>query len=455
MHALGRVSDLTTKTVRRKGRGAKHNQAPQLVVAYSSDVNALGRRWPLGEETCVIGRRADGRGRIEDPALSRQHFRVQPETNGTSSLVDLGGSNGTFINGVRVTAPQPLRGQEIISAGDTLFVVDAAPPRDELPRKGNLQTDIPQILGASLSADAIRSSLGTVATEPGNVLVLGATGTGKELAAQAIHALSDRAGHIVATNCAAIPKDLAESELFGHVKGAFTGADSHRDGYFVRANGGTLFLDEIGELPEPVQAKLLRVIETGEVTPVGASASVKVDVRIVAATLRNLAETAFRKDLFARLGDWVLRLPDLKDRRADILTLFDHFSGSPWPRRYDADVAEALLLYPWPMNVRELSKVAARTRALTEGRDIEVYDLPGAFETLVPHRLEFQDDEPDEPADLQIAQIPGLPPRAELEGLLAETKGNVKEAAIRRQWHRTQLYRWIKRYGIDPARFRA
>jgi DNA-binding NtrC family response regulator len=454
MHALLQVSDLTTKTVRRKGRSAKHAQAPQLVVAYSADVDAIGRRWQLDEEICLVGRRAEGRGRIDDPALSRQHFRIQPETNGRLTLVDLGGSNGTFVDGVRVLAPLPLRGQEVISAGDTLFIVDAAMARDELPRKGNVEAHIPQILGASLGAQAIRSSLGTVAQEAGNVLVLGSTGTGKELAAQAIHALSDRTGDIVATNCAAIPKDLAESELFGHVKGAFTGADSSRDGYFVRADGGTLFLDEVGELPEPVQAKLLRVLETGEVTPVGASASVKVDVRVVAATLRNLSETAFRKDLFARLGDWVLRLPDLKDRRADILTLFDHFSGSPPQRRYDADVAEALLLYEWPMNVRELAKVAARTCALTEGRDIEVYDLPASFESLVPHRLEFQEEEPDEPANPDIAQIPGLPPRSELETLLAETKGNVKEAALRRDWHRTQLYRWIKRSGIDTARFR-
>lgn len=233
------------------------------------------------------------------------------------------------------------------------------------------------------------------------VLVLGETGTGKELFAEAIHAASPRTGKpFIAVNCGAIPPELANSELFGHKKGAFTGATSERKGHFQEASGGTLFLDEVGDLPLGTQVRLLRVLQSGEVTPLGQSASVKVNTRIIAATHRDLgadiAAGRFREDLFHRLAVGILRLPPLRERVGDMDLLIDHFlalinadaQGRPETQNKEISLnaRNILLRHPWPGNVRELYHTLLRAAIWSTGpeigvRDVEAAVLPAMFKT--------------------------------------------------------------------------
>ncbi|MEE4608138.1 MAG: sigma-54 dependent transcriptional regulator [Desulfobacteraceae bacterium] len=227
------------------------------------------------------------------------------------------------------------------------------------------------------------------------VLICGESGTGKELVAQAIHQTGIRSnGPLVAVNCGSIPENLLESELFGYRKGAFTGAEHNKEGLFQRAAGGTLFLDEIGEMPASLQVKLLRVLQEGEVRPVGGLNPQKTDVRILAATARNLAQEVarggFRQDLFYRLNVLMIELPPLRDRLADVPLLCRHFIARCNRRlgRAVQDVtpeAMAILLrHPWPGNVRELENVIERAVVLAEGAQIEVGDLPPALRGRAP-----------------------------------------------------------------------
>jgi len=236
------------------------------------------------------------------------------------------------------------------------------------------------IIGRSPAIRAVLDVLFLAAPTDATVLIEGETGTGKELVAKALHRLSRRArGPLVAVNCAALPETLAESELFGHAKGAFTGADKPRAGRFREADGGTLFLDEIGEMPLALQAKLLRVIQEGEVQPLGVDKPQSVDVRLVAATNRNLGELAaegkFRSDLYYRLNVVPLGLPPLRDRREDVGTLAGHFLRGTG-RKFSAEAMASLERYPWPGNVRQMENVVARLKVLKPEGDFQLADLP-------------------------------------------------------------------------------
>src|SRR6266446_4023118 len=236
------------------------------------------------------------------------------------------------------------------------------------------------IIGRSPAIRAVLEVLFLAAPTDATVLIEGETGTGKELVAKALHRLSRRArGPFVAVNCAALPETLVESELFGHAKGAFTGADKPRAGRFREADGGTLFLDEIGEMPLALQAKLLRVIQEGEVHPLGVDKPQSIDVRLVAATNRNLGELAsagkFRSDLYYRLNVVPLGLPPLRDRREDLAALVGHFSRGTG-RKFSAEAMASLERYPWPGNVRELENVVARLKVLKPEGDFQLADLP-------------------------------------------------------------------------------
>lgn len=255
------------------------------------------------------------------------------------------------------------------------------------------------IIGRSKHFLAMMDIVGRVADSPMPVLITGETGTGKGLVARAIHAEGPRAtGPFVAVNCAAIPEALLESELFGHVRGAFTGATQDRPGLFVEADGGTLFLDEIGELALSLQAKLLHAIESGKVRPVGAQKEQALSVRIIAATNRDLRHAAregsFREDLRYRLDVVTIEVPPLRQRRDDVLPLLNHFleaakinhPQSP-VRRFSAAALEYLLQYGWPGNVRELENAVQRVVMLGRGEEVQVSDLPHAI-------LEYPSAEP-------------------------------------------------------------
>ena len=246
------------------------------------------------------------------------------------------------------------------------------------------------VLGTSPRIREIFDLLALVAPSEATVLLLGETGTGKELVAQAIHRNSPRvAGPFVAVNCAALPEALLESELFGHERGSFTGATNRRDGRFVMAHQGTLFLDEVGELTLPIQAKILRVLQAREFEPLGSTRTVKVDVRIIAATNRDLEkmvrEGRFREDLFYRLNVFPVVLPPLRERQEDLPALAEFFLrkfGEKNRREGIAlapEVLEAFRRYPWPGNIRELENVMERAVIVCQGDTITVEHLPPAF----------------------------------------------------------------------------
>jgi two-component system response regulator AtoC len=284
------------------------------------------------------------------------------------------------------------------------------------------------------------------------VLLTGESGTGKEVLARAIHAQSGRRDEaFVAVNCGAIPENLLESELFGHAKGAFTGADRARRGLFVEAHGGTLFLDEIGEMPPPLQVKLLRVLQEEEVRPVGESKPRSVDVRVIAATARDLeadvAQGRFREDLFYRLNVVRLVVPALRERQADVPLLVDHFLarfrrtlGRP-VRGVSDEALDKLVRYRWPGNVRELENVIERAMILARGDHIEVSELP--------HNVV---NDPGEggtsPGDLSLKRGRRAAETELIRRALAATDGNRTHAAkLLEISHRALLYK-IKEYGI-------
>ncbi|HET9334736.1 MAG TPA: sigma-54 dependent transcriptional regulator [Gemmatimonadota bacterium] len=305
-------------------------------------------------------------------------------------------------------------------------------------------------------AETIRRAGSTDAT----VLVTGESGTGKELAARALHAESRRAGSpFIALNCSALPGELIESELFGHVKGAFTGADRDRAGVFEAADGGTLFLDEVGDLAPSAQAKLLRAVEERRVTPVGTTASRPVDVRLVAATNRPLDEMAargeFREDLLYRLQVVTLRLPPLRERRADIPALAVHFVAE-LAGRYDRPVRSlsaaarrALVAYDWPGNVRELRNVLERAVVLAETEEIDVTALPprmtGATSALGPVDAALADLPYTEARDRAMDAFE----RSFLAAALERHGGNVSATARSLGLHRQSLQKILRR--LDPT----
>jgi two-component system NtrC family response regulator len=247
-----------------------------------------------------------------------------------------------------------------------------------------------EMVGQHRAMQRVRALIEKVAPTNSTVLVLGETGTGKELVARAVHNLSERAdAPFVAVNCGALPETLIESELFGHQKGAFTGADQSRTGLFEVANGGTLFLDEIGELPKSMQAKLLRVLETGEIRRVGANESFRIDVRIVCATHRNLAQMVaageFREDLLYRINTFEIQLPPLRDRVDDIPELARHLMSRYRPEAakcellFDELALEALRSHVWPGNIRELANVVEHASIICDRFPVRTEHLPRSF----------------------------------------------------------------------------
>ncbi len=353
--------------------------------------------WVVDHEV-LIGREADANAGIrlaDDAKASKQHARLRPSA-GALELVDLGSKNHTYVNGQQVSK-ELLRDGSVVRVGNSLFVlrwerpsvVDA--PRADKPLHERL-------LGRSQEVRSLRHSLSVAARSGEPVLLTGPTGTGKELGAAAIHALSSRSSRpLVAVNCAAIPHGAAESALFGHRRGAFTGAERDHDGYFKQADGATLLLDEVGELPLEIQAKLLRTLQPAHSGPAmppnrnllrvqsyGGQSEFQVDVRIIAAThdlRRAVSEGKFREDLLQRLSVLPVRFPALSTRREDILPLVQHYlnlaNPADRPHRLSARLGELLLLYPWPGNVRELENLCKRLRSLLPSAAvIDLTDLP-------------------------------------------------------------------------------
>lgn len=441
-----------------------------LLVVLECDRPLAGssRHSLRGIDEVVLGRGDDRRAvregnrlRIELPSawMSATHARIRRE-GGAFHLEDLGSRNGTRVGGTTV-AHVVLADGDMVELGHTLLLFREAlhsPPGAPLdldtrsappPSSHGMRTIIPAL---AAEMDAIER----IATSKVPVLLRGETGTGKEVVARAVHALSKRTGEFVAVNCGAIPESLVESQLFGHAKGAFSGAVRDAPGFVRASSGGTLFLDEVGDLPLPSQAALLRVLQEGEVVPVGATRPEPVDLRVLAATHQPLealaARGAFRRDLLARLDGYSFGLAPLRERREDIGIIVDDLLREVAPNaaerlRLSPEVGRALLRYEWPLNVRELRHCLARAAALAgDGEVLERNHLPAAVAQAL-------DEAPGSPGDRSEATHDERL-REQLERLLVQHEGNVAEVARALGKARMQVHRWMKRFAIDPKRYR-
>lgn len=395
----------------------------------------------LGDRPIFLGRERGLEFRLDDPKASRRHARVYLE-RGRVKVEDLNSANGTFLDGHRIDRGE-LRPGAKLRIGASEFVL-----RDATRGIGGAKGPFERlgILGRSKAMQALEKTLGKFAQSELPVLLEGESGSGKEALALAVHRLSPRApGPYVVVDCTLLSPEHLRSELFGHVKGAFTGAEKDRAGAFVRAQGGTLFLDEIGELPLDLQPQLLRVLESQEVRPLGAGSAQKVSVRVVSATHRNLAakvqDKSFREDLFYRLGALHARVPALRERLEDLEVLARHFLGE---LALEPDALEALKAQPWPGNVRQLRHCLERARVLSEGRSLTAQDL--AFDSTPGTPLA----KPDTPLAPEAATLQDLEVQAIQEALRA-AGGNRKEAARRLGIARSTFYSKLKKLGLEPV----
>jgi DNA-binding NtrC family response regulator len=401
---------------------------------------------------------------VPDGWASAAHARVGLEGE-KATITDLGSRNGTWVSGERVT-DRTLQDGDVVEIGHCLFVyrrVERA--HAELVAEGRDANMLGRTPTLCAEAARMLSDLRRVARSRDSVLVLGETGSGKESTAETIHRLSKRSGPLVAVDAGAVPDNLFESTFFGHKKGAFTGADAARIGCIAQAHGGTLFLDEVGNLSAAAQAKLLRVIETGLVTPLGATEPIEVDVRWVAATNRDLYDavdssgSSFRADLLRRLAGYVARLPPLRARREDLgtITAFVLREAGVTKASITTTAARRLFTGALPGNVRQL-RSALRSAALLAGTDaIDVAHLPAELAGAGP-----ADSAPPAGAAARAPARRGstLPPpflrpsAKDVEEAIERSSGNVVHAAALLGTHPRQVYRWIERYGIDLTRYR-
>lgn len=323
---------------------------------------------------------------------------------------------------------------------------------EQLRREVRAYKKFGELIGQSPAMRQMYLLIAAVSANKSTVLVTGESGTGKELVARTIHRQGPWADHpFVAINCGAMSETLLDSQLFGHRRGAFTGAIADHNGVFQTANGGTLFLDEIAEIPLALQVKFLRVIQEKEFTPLGASRPMKVDVRIIAATNRELEEEVrkgtFREDLFYRLNVVPLHLPPLRERREDIPLLIEHFIATfsteykVEPKKVGPEALEQLVRYPWPGNIRELQNVIERMFALSRSNEITLADLPGPIAGFEEKPLTFQ----------ELAELPTLEDmeKSLITAALRKSHGNKNEAARLLAIDRQRLYRKIEKYGLE------
>ena len=404
-------------------------RVPGLVVVMECDRPSAGAfvapigtglRVGRGNDREAKGDRVD----IPDTHLSRDHFEVTRE-GARFRVVDRGSRNHTLVREQTITT-EVIEPGTLFRAGHTFFtcLADVSPGLERSPWPFlTTNADFARDLG----------KLERIAQSPLPVLLLGETGTGKEVLAQALHQRSKRRGAFVPVNCGALPKELVESLLFGHRKGAFSGATTDELGFIRTADHGTLFLDEIGDLPPAAQSTLLRVLQEREVTPVGAFHGVPVDVRIVSATHKPLADHvksgAFRADLFARLRGFSFTLPPLRERAFDIGELVGRMA--PPSMTFKPDAGYTLLRHDYPLNVRELKQAIDVAAVLADGA-VRAADLP---ETIVSPEPISLDDE-----DSAL--------RDDLVRRLAATDRNVSQIARDMGKARQQIQRWIKRFGI-------
>jgi DNA-binding NtrC family response regulator len=388
---------------------ASPGEVPELIpLALRWRVQGAPHSFRLGEAAVSIGAHPANQVALEDRFVSGFHCRLHLHA-GRWRVKDLGSTNGTWVDGMRIAEAE-------LSAGARLRLGN-----HDIVLERDLKSEAPRLPGLVWRDPALAPMLELLrraAPSQLPIMILGETGSGKEVAARAVHELSSRsAGPFVPLNCGAISRELAESELFGHEKGAFTGAITSAPGAFGAADRGTLFLDEVGDLPLPLQVKLLRALEAGEIKPVGAPRPRNIDVRVVCATHQDLhqriREGAFREDLFYRLRGVTVELPPLRARPQDVLPLAEHFL--PRGHTFAADARAALLSHRWPGNARELRHVVQLGALLSEG-------------VIRASALHFDGAPVWQPRRAQEAAELSPPDRVELRG---RTLSELEELAVR------------------------
>ncbi len=413
---------------------------------------ATGTRASMTRRELSVGTHPSNDLVLDDPAVSRFHFRIVADEKG-HRIVDSTSTNGTSVNGVRVE--QAFLGDRMrIQAGSSIILAHLGDGSSDIELSAD-DTFGPAV-GRSVAMREVFALARRAAGSNASILLLGETGTGKDVLARAIHGHSTRAGApFVVFDCAATPPSLIESALFGHLKGAFTGADETRPGVFERAAGGTLFLDEIGELPIDLQPKLLRALDGGSITPVGGNREVRVNVRIIAATNRDLramvAQDRFRPDLYYRLAVVPIEVPPLRERAGDAPLLAAHFArelmagerraDDPWPAADLEKVFAGLEAQEWPGNVRELRNAVERLLALADPDELG----RGGPATLAALG-----------SRVAIGKATRLPIHAAREQfdreyireVLASVDGDVERAAAIAELHPKSLERLMRRHGI-------
>lgn len=408
-----------------RNEGAKA-PAPGLVLVFSMGKPTLV---PTRIDEDVVLGRGSFAGALElDDRVSRTHVRITTDLQ----IEDLGSRNGTLVNGERVKSKQ-LEAGDVLRIGHTLVLA----VKDVTPYETPRPIEIDDAIVGPISRPAWDVVVSAGQSE-GSVLLLGESGSGKEVAARAFHRATNRPGSLVAVNCAAIPAGLAERLLFGTRKGAYSGADADADGYVQSAHNGTLFLDEIAELDALVQAKLLRVLETKEVFALGASKPKTVDVRICSATHKDLrgqvARGSFRQDLYYRIGRPEVRLPPLRDRKEEIPFLVTRVVSDSGLETH-VSLVEACMLRTWPGNIRELLAEAKRAAAAAKAA--------GSKEAQQKHLADTAGRALEETAPLEKPKRGTAPDDDAIRRALEAAGGNVTKAARDLGMHRTQLRRWI------------
>lgn len=433
---------------------------PALFVMGDADHVAppADQRLILFDDVLHIGRRAPGGTGdgvawvVADRLVSGQHCVISREGDREGwKLTDLGSRNGTAVDGLMAHEPVHLRDGAIIFVGTHIAVFHTVAELELEAIRSELKDPFGPVPTASPTGAVINQLLRKLAPSQCELLLTGETGVGKEVYATAIHANSSRNGRFVPINCAALPRELVESELFGYVRGAHSQAREAKRGLFEEADGGTLFLDEVGDMSPELQTKLLRFLQDREITPLGATRPRRLDLRVLAATSRTTAPTAaapgvgLRADLAARLGAEPIRLPPLRHRIEDLGALAAYFMKLR-ACRFEPVAFQALALYAWPGNVRELEKVMLNADLLSRDSEVVTLEhLPAAIASG-PGRVKA--------APPGAAMRPPPPSPRQLEQLLAQHHGNIQRIA--RELGRTPplIYRWCKRFKLDPDRYR-
>jgi len=448
----GSGSDAATEVGAKRTELQPRDEATQRWQAAQIRVRSNGQEsvHKLTADAFSVGKDPGNDLVLSDRFISGRHLRVIRH-EAIFRVVDQNSTNGTFIGPVRIyEAEVPLN--TTLKLGESEIVLEPASQRPS-----SAPPSFHGLVGSDPSIRQLADLIERVAPSTAAVAIFGESGTGKELVANAVHALSTRAGKpFIPVNCAAISKELIESELFGHEKGAFTGAVAARKGAFEEADGGTLFLDEIGELPLELQAKLLRALESGEIKRVGAPRPMTVNVRVVAATNQDLIaalrEGRFREDLYYRLCVIPLHLSPLRNRRGDVLGLAEHFVRTFSPRgqtvRLTPAAVEKLQNHGWPGNIRELRNVVHRALLLRRGPTIDAPDI--TF---------------DQEMNLQVGiTIPELPSGMSLENMMLRLEKQIIEAVMRRHQGnralaardlglgRSTLFKRLKDFGLIGAK---